>query len=108
MRYLILIGMVFSLLLSSCATSDRNVVRPIWTGVGRPTTGIKTPKGFLISPMEAYGIAWNSGRLSRGNAWHIYADNNLYYVLDVFNGSSPARAVQAGVRVDGRSGGIAR
>ena len=90
------------LLLTGCAARN---VELIWRDAGGPD-GIQTPRGFAVTPGEAYRKVWDERRLSLKHIWHIYADDTNYYVMDSFFGSSPRRAVVTGIVIDGRTGEV--
>ena len=71
---------------------------------GIPSEEISAPKGFLITPYQAYRIVWRSRMLSLKHVWDICADAQYYYICDAFLGSSEVRTYNTGIRIDGISG----
>lgn len=77
------------------------------TKQGWPPKDAPAPKGFKVTPFEAYHIAGKSGRLSWKHAWFCYRDNKYYYIVDAFGTFNTANvAYSIGVRVNGSSGVI--
>lgn len=95
------------LMFVGCDTASRDV-HPVWTQPTLPPADLPPPSGFKITPAQAVSAARESGALSLKHVWHIYADSDYYYVHDTFLGDSPRRAFTQGIRVDGRTGEIAR
>ena len=92
-------------MLVSCQTEHRSLLS-VWNKSGQPTIEIATPHGFTVSPLEAFRIAQESGRLSLKHHWHIYSDTKFYYIHDTFLGDGTRRAFKQGLRIDGKTGKI--
>jgi len=104
-----------SLLLCSCVelywaaspvASLFNDVHPVWKERGAPSASVLAPRGFNITPSQAYAAARAARRLEEKHIWHLYADSNYYYVHDSFLGSNSALARRFGVRINGRTGAV--
>ena len=90
-----------ALALTGCATAH---IRLLWDQPGAPST-IDTPAGFQITPKQAYDTVYQAPwRLSPKHLWHVYADDNNYYIVDALFGSSPRSARKYGVIIDGKTG----
>ena len=90
-------------LLAGCQSYDIQLVSDQY---GSPTNAI-TPHGFTVSPVQAYEVVWEKPwALSIKHIWHIYADDENYYIIDSFLGSSQRKAIKTGIIIDGQTGGI--
>ena len=99
-----LAALLVALGLAGCQPSKMNLV---WDQPAPPASEVKAPVGFAVSPSQAYeAVRMKPWTLSLKHTWHIYADDKNYYVIDSFLGSSPGRALKAGIVVDGQTGAI--
>ncbi len=111
----ILILVLFFCIISMCGCvhvtssvkSRFDDVHPVWLEKKPPLKSMTAPKGFKITPFEAFEIVkqkpWS---LSLKHVWHIYADSRYYYVHDAFLGSNSSLAKRQGVKIDGQTGEI--
>lgn len=81
-------------------------IHPVWTKEGKPSPNLEPLAGFIITPAQAHEKVWEARKLSLKHNWHIYADDQYYYVHDAFLGGKGRRAYKYGVKVDGKTGEI--
>ncbi len=74
----LLILFAATLIITGCQPDK---VKLVWDTSGE-AVGITTLTGFAISPVEAYAKVVESRRLSLKHIWHVYADDENYYIMD--------------------------
>ena len=79
----------------------------MWTKPGWPPADAIAPKGFNVTPEEAYRIVAKSKKLSLKHRWFCFRDAKHYYIADAFGKSVTAKtALRYGVKVNGSTGAI--
>jgi hypothetical protein len=103
------ISIVFAIaMLSGCGTrpftSMTDGTRKIWGQWGPPPVSLAAPKGFRVTPTEAYQIV-TEGEPQRF-ALYIFADRSHYYFAPhaAMRITTSGYARRYGIRVDGISG----
>jgi hypothetical protein len=95
-------------MLSACGTrpftSMTDGTRKIWGQWGPPPVSLAAPKGFRVTPTEAYQIVTNGEPLRF--ALYIFADKSHYYFAPhaALRITTSGYARWYGIRVDGMSG----
>ena len=93
------------LVIAGCASTSGDM-RVIWTGHSSPPDELSPPRGFAVTPAQAYVAVRESRRLSLKHDWRLYADSRYYYVDDAFTKTSARTAKRRGLRINGQTGEI--
>jgi hypothetical protein len=98
--------LLLSLILVGCATPTD--FHPVWMERTPPSVNTVTPVGFKTTPFEAYQRLHyydNTYADSSKHIWHIYADTNFYYFVDIVSHPDPSSrfAFVHGIKIDGHT-----